>query len=225
MTAPSTDRVIEQLAHMAPAVKPLPSPWRRTAIWLAASLPFVAMICLPSASEPMLLPAIHSGSFMLEQAAALLTAVMEAGAAFAATVPAFNRRVLMLPVLPLGVWLFTVGQGCMRDASALGAVGPALAAHWACFAVTAIAGTVPATIIVLLLRRGAPLTPRLTMVLAALATAGLANFAVRFIHAGDVSLVVLVWHLGVAAFAAGVAAAGGPRLFNWRTVLEQKAAS
>jgi hypothetical protein len=131
----------------------------------------------------------------------------------------------MLPGLPLGVWLVTVGQGCVRDTSAEGSVGVALTAHWACLAVTAIAGTLPAIIIILMLRHGAPLTPRLTLAMAALATAALANFAVRFIHAGDASLVVLVWHLGVAAVAASVAALGGPRLFNWRRVLEQRAGS
>jgi hypothetical protein len=130
----------------------------------------------------------------------------------------------MLPALPLSVWLVTVGLGCVRDI-AVGAPDLALATHWSCFVVTAIAGTAPAVVIVLMLRRGAPLTPRLTMVLAALATAGLANFAARFIHAGDASIVVLAWHLGVGAVAASFAAAGAPGFFSWRAVLEQRAVS
>jgi hypothetical protein len=222
MTAP-TDRIIEQITRTGLIAKPLTSPWRRTAIWFASSLPFLAVVCLMWPSEAVLLPATHGGSFIVEQAAALLTGVTAAIGAFATTIPAFNRRLLMLPVLPLSVWLVTVGRGCVRDIT-VGASDLALTAHWSCFVVTAIAGTVPAIVIVLMLRRGAPLTPRLTMVLAALATAGLANVAVRFIHAGDASMVVLVWHLGVGVVAASFAAAGAPGFFSWRTVLEQRAA-
>ena len=90
--------------------------------------------------------------------------------------------------------------------------------HWACFPATVIAGLVPAMAILVMLRRGAPVAPRLTTGLAGLAVASLANVGIRFVHPFDASLIVLAWHV-VAIFAvSGVATIFGSRLFTWRDI-------
>jgi hypothetical protein len=48
--------------------------------------------------------------------------------------------------------------------------------------VAAVIGLVPAAAIVVMLRNGAPLHPRLTLALAALAVASVANFGPQFAH-------------------------------------------
>jgi hypothetical protein len=69
---------------------------------------------------------------------------------------------------------------------------------------------------VVMLRRGAPLTPHRTIALAALAAAGVGNFGIRFVHSTDAGSVVLVWHL-LAVFLIAVAlAAVGDQIVNWR---------
>ena len=46
--------------------------------------------------------------------------------------------------------------------------------------------------------------PRLTLALAALAVASVANFGLQFAHVRDASIMVLAWHLGAAAVLVGV---------------------
>ena len=65
-----------------------------------------------------------------------------------------------------------------------------------CIPAIALAGAVPAALIVFMLRRGAPIGPGLSMALGGLAAAGLGSFGLRLFHAEDASLMVLVWQLG-----------------------------
>ena len=133
----------------------------------------------------------------------------------AATRAGHGRRIVFLPVLALGLWLVTVGQGCVRDLASQGAAGWFIGAHWPCLVATLVVGAGPVAALVLMLRRGAPLAPRLTAVLGGIAAAGLANFVVRFVHAADASVIVLVWHLGAVGIVIGTATASGHRLFQW----------
>ena len=154
--------------------------------------------------------------FVWEQAAALATGLTAAVAAFATVVPGRSRRLALLPLVPLTVWLFSVGQQCAQDWSAYRGL-PLIVAHWVCFPVTVLMGAIPSVAIVVMLRRGAPLTPRLTTALAALAVAGLANFGVRFVHSADASFVVLVWHLMAVFGLSLVLTRLGTHVFRWRT--------
>jgi hypothetical protein len=71
---------------------------------------------------------------------------------------------------------------------------------------------------VVMLRRGAPLTPRVTVALGTLAVAALGNFGLRIFHIGDVSVMVLVWHFGGLALISVLAGQIGRRVLNWRFV-------
>ena len=208
----ATQQLIERLAANAQPVRPLVRPWTRAAVWCSVSIPYLLLVYLVWPR--------HAGisidsRFAIEEAAAAVTAVTAAVAAFASVVPGYSRKWLYLPLLPLAVWLGHLGAMCASDVSASGGVPP-VASHWFCLPATLIAGLVPAIAIVVMLRRGAPLTPRLTIVLAALAAAGIANFGIRFVHAFDASLVILVWHL-LAVFALSIGAAAlGDRVLSWR---------
>jgi hypothetical protein len=70
-----------------------------------------------------------------------------------------------------------------------------------------------------MLRRGAPLTPSITVALGGLAAAGLGNFGLRLFHAQDASLMVLVWQVGSVAILTMAAACAGRLLLNWRSVV------
>ena len=56
----------------------------------------------------------------------------------------------------------------------------------------------------------------MTLALAVLAMAALANFVLRLFHLGDVSIMVLFWHLGSAAVLSVIAAWFGPYVLRWR---------
>jgi hypothetical protein len=143
--------------------------------------------------------------FIVEQLATLTTALTAAIAAFRSTIPGFDRRILLLPLAPLAVWLVSVGQGCVQDWIRLGAAGGlAIRPDWDCLPMASIIGILPAVAIVAMLRRGLSLHPRVTLALAALAVASVANLGLQFAHAQDVSIMVLIWHLGAAAILSGV---------------------
>jgi hypothetical protein len=211
-----TSRFIRGLASAMTPVRPLPVPWVRTALWCSLALPYLALVWLVWPKTGGSIPT--DGRFALEQFAALATAVTAAIAAFATVVPGRSKTIALAPIIPLAVWVADVGTQCVHEWSATGRL-PAILAHCACLPATLLAGALPAIAFVVMLRRGAPLTPHLTTALAALATAGIANFGIRFVHTMDTGAVVLVWHL-LAVFAiALVLTAIGDRIVNWRRTL------
>lgn len=211
-----TNRLIQQLADRAEPVTRLLAPWRRTTLWVAASVVYVGIVVaacllggggLPGSIEPRL---------VLELAAILATAVTAAIAAFSSVVPGRDRRFLLLPLVPLTVWLTALGHGCLQDWQALGTAGLKVQADWDCALPALILSVLPAGAMLLMLRRGAPLLPAVSLALGALAAAAMANFGLRIFHAGDVSIQILVWHLGGAVMVSMIASSLGSRVLDWR---------
>jgi hypothetical protein len=213
-----TDELISVLARTSAPVRPLASPWLRATVWLALSLVYAALVTLMMGVRPDLLAMVGDSRFDFEQGAALATGVAAAVAAFAATIPGYDRRVLLAPLLPLAIWLGSLGQGCLSTWMTQGAVGLELRSDWLCLPAIVVAGAVPAIAIVLMLRRGAPLLPHTTIALAGLAASGIGNFALRFFHAEDASVMVLVWQFGTVVFLTCVSGALGRYVLGWRTV-------
>jgi hypothetical protein len=204
-----TQRLIEQLAGGAAPVGRLPSPWVRATFWLTfAAVDLVAFVLVMSPRRD-LGAALSEPTFIIEQLAALATGITAGIAAFASVVPGSGRRLLLVPLLPFAVWLASVGTGCAESWIRLGTAGLTLTPDWACVPSIALIGLAPAAVIAFMLRRGAPLTPRVTAALGGLAAAGLGSFALRFCHAQDDSLMVLVWQIGAVALFTVVAAAAG----------------
>ncbi len=216
-----TEQLIHQLADHPAPVRRLPAPWRRAALWFAISLPYVALVVFAHAmpaSMPIDLPQmLHDRQFVIEQVATLLTAITAVMAAFCSVVPGYDRRILALPLLPLAIWLLSLGGGCINDWIRLGARGLELRPDWSCLPPATLIGIVPALALVIMLRRGAPLYPRITLALAALAVAALGNFGLRIYHVGDASIMVLVWHFGGVIVLALIAGWIGQLVLRWKT--------
>ena len=212
-----TNALIDQLANSAAPIRRLPAPWARMLLWLALSVPFLfAVIWLMMPSDMDAATALADHRFLLEEAVLLATALTAALAAFASIVPGYDRRVLLIPLVPFAVWFASLGEGCWRNWVALGADGLALRPDWDCLPAAILIGIVPAIAMVVMLRRGAPLLPRISIALGALAVAALANLGLRLFHVGDASVMVLFWHLGGAVVLAGLAALAGRRVLYWR---------
>jgi hypothetical protein len=211
-----TDEFIKRLAADLQPVRPLRPPWARAVLWLGIALPYVAAVVW---GKLMMIDAAQIGAdarFMVEQAATLATALTAAIAAFRSVIPGFDRRVLLLPLAPLGLWLASVGHGCVQDWLRFGADGLTIRPDWDCLPPATVIGIVPAIVLVLMLRKGAPLRPRMTLALAALAVASVANFGLQFAHVRDVSIMVLVWHLGAAAALSALGGSLGELVLGWR---------
>ena len=211
-----TDEFIKRLAADLQPVRPLRPPWTRAILWLGIALPYVAAVVWGKLMMVDAAQVAADARFMIEQAATLATALTAAIAAFRSAIPGFDRRILLVPVAPLGLWLTSVGHGCVQDWIRLGADGLTIRPDWDCLPMATIIGIVPAAAIVAMLRRGAPMHPRLTLALAALAVASVANFGLQFAHTRDASIMVLTWHLGAAAVLSALGGWLGERVLGWR---------
>lgn len=191
-----TPELIARLAADIRPVRRLRPPWVRVLLWLAIALPYVGAVVWGKLVMVDPMQAFADPRFVIEQAATLATAVAAALVAFASVIPGFDRRLLLLPLPPLAVWLASVGHGCLQDWLRLGAEGLALRPDWECLPYATYIGIVPALAMIVMLRRGAPLFPRVTLVLGAVAVAAASNLGLQTFHVRDASIMVLVWHLG-----------------------------
>src|SRR5207247_6738864 len=111
-----TNALIQELANSAAPVRRLPPPGARMLIWLALSVPFliaVIWLLVPNDIDPA--ATLVDRRFLLEEVVLLATALTAALAAFASVVPGYDRRRLLLPLLPLGLWFASLGAGCWRN--------------------------------------------------------------------------------------------------------------
>ncbi len=214
-----TDKFIQTLAQTAAPARPLPQPWLRTATWLAISIPYVALVVYILSPRPDLAEKLFEWRYIVEQLAALATGIAAATAAFATTIPGYDRRVFLLPVVPLAAWLGILGLGCIAQWIQFGAAVLKLWPDWFCFPGTVSVGALPAIAIAIMLRRGAPLFPHVSVFFGGLAAAGLGSFGLRFSHTQDASLMVLVWQFGSVFVLAALAGCAGGYLLNWQSVI------
>jgi hypothetical protein len=94
--------------------------------------------------------------------------------------------------------------------------GLAIRPDWDCLPPAIIVGSLPLIAILVMLRHGAPLRPRVSVALAALAVAGLGNAGMRLFHPGDATIMILVWHFGVAFALTALAGLAGKAVLSWR---------
>lgn len=216
-----TSELIERLSAQNRPIVRLGPPLRRLGVWLLIALPYAAALLLVfrDHAAPGLAEMAASPRYFVEQAAALLTAIAAAYAAFVSLVPGADRRILWLPFPPLLLWLASVGQGCVQDWLRLGAAGLSLRPDWDCLVPMLLIGLVPAGAMIVMLGRGAPLMPRISFILGGVAVAGLVNFVLQLFHARDLTIMVLVWHIGLVVVIAAIAGWLGPRALNWRRAL------
>lgn len=208
-----TDGVIARLVREAQPVRRLRDPLLRTGAWLAIALAAVGLSVGLMGPRPDLAIMLQDARYVTEQVAALLTAVATAFAAFMIVVPGRSRAWIVLPALPLSVWLGSIAWGCVAEWLRGEA---AFASDWSCLPAIALVGAIPALAMVLMLRRGAPLLPHLAVCLGALAAAALGDFGLRLFHAIDAGLMVLVWQIGSVVLLTAILTRFAPSLLRWQ---------
>lgn len=209
-----TDALIARLARDARPVRPMAHPLWRALTWGFGALIFGAAMVWAIGPRPDLSERLMDTRFLLEQGAALATGLTAAVAALSLTIPGAPLLFRLLPVLPATLWVGTLSLGCLRDWAQMGASSLQITPDPACLGYIALIGSLPALVLLMMLRRGVPLAPRLTVLLAALAAAGIGNFALRFFHMQDAALMVLVWQVGSVALLAGLASLAGRKLLS-----------
>jgi hypothetical protein len=193
----------------------LQPPWLPAMFWLAIALPYVAVVVRGKLMMADPSQTLADPRFMIEQAGTFATALTAAFAAFGSVVPAFDRRLLLLPLGPLALWIASVGQGCVQDWLQFGADGLAMRPDWDCLPSATIISIIPAIAMVAMLRKGAPLQPRITLMLGALAVAAIGDFGMQFFHF-RASIMMLFWHLGNVAILSALAGWIARSVLGWR---------
>jgi hypothetical protein len=217
--AMDTDRLIERLAGKAGPVQRLAVPWIRTAMWFAIAAPYIALVVVMMPPRGDLFAKLWDVRYLLEQAAALSTGIAAAVAAFTSIVPGYDRRISLLPLVPLSVWLASLAEGCIQTWMRADAGGISLTSDFVCIPAIALVGAVPALAMAVMLRKGAPLRPNISAALGGLAAAGLGNFGLRLFHHQDASLMVLVWQMGTVFMLTMLSGSAGRLFLNWRPLV------
>jgi len=193
----------------------------RAAAWLAIAVPAALLVVVMMTGRGDWVSRLLMPRVISEEIFALATGVLAAIAAFASVVPGYNRRGLFLPLVPLALWLGGLGQSSVRDWLQLTSQGFSMQSEWVCLPATMMAGAVPAIAMAVMLRRGAPLTPRISALLGGLAAAGLGNLGVCVTHHAYGNVLVLVWHVSIVLLLTIVVGSAGRRLLNWQSLIEQ----
>lgn len=210
-----TNLLIRSLAENVEPVKPLRRPLVRAMAWAAIAVVYLALLVVVMSPREDLGLRMQETRFMVEQVAALLTGLGAAVAAFATVVPGYPRRVLLVTLAPLFVWIGTVGVGAVGEFAASGAGVLAQQLEWACVRTVLAGASVPAVAMGFMLHRGAPVTPRVSAAFGALAAAGLGNLGVCLFHPHSSDLLLLFWHCGTVLALTALAGATGAHLLRW----------
>jgi hypothetical protein len=207
----TTDRLITTLAHDVQPVQTFRPPWLRAVAWGMIAVAYVAVVIAGSLPSDGLRLGLHDGRLVMEHAAALLTAITAAAAAFATVVPGYRRSIVALPIFALAVWVATVGAAV--DGEGLAAM--LCQTDWKCTAIILVGAALPAVALIRAIRRGAPLMPSVTGMLAGLAAAAAGSFAVSAFRPNEPGAVVLLWHCGTVVVFALCAGLAGGRFLRW----------
>lgn len=221
MRITDTETLIRELAGRTSPVRPLARPWVRAAAWLAIAVPSALLVVVMMSVHGDWVSRLLMPRVLSEEAFALATGVFAAVAAFASVVPGYDRKVLFLPLVPLALWLGGLGQSSVREWLQLASDGFSLRSEWVCLPGTIMAGAVPAIAMAVMLRRGAPLTPRLSALLGGLAAAGLGNLGVCVTHHAYGNVLVLVWHVSIVVVVTMIVGSAGRYVLNWRSLVDR----
>jgi hypothetical protein len=218
----NTDLLIDRLARDFKPVRPLRRPWMRTALWLLGTSLYLGALTLSMTSKDDVAANVTHWRFIVQQLAAIAIGISAAVAALISVAPGYSRRVFLLPALMVTAWLGTLIVGFPQEWHQAGLVGPAVQREWVCVLTIVLGGAVPAVGLAVMLRRGAPLTPRLATALAVLASAGLANVVACVSHPHPSSIAVLVWHGSTIVVLFCFGGSVGRSVLTWRTASGSK---
>jgi hypothetical protein len=212
----NTDRLIDALTSELTPEAPLNPPWMRATGWTLGALVFVAAVTLLMASPAQVVANGRDWPFLFYQCLAALTGASAAAAAFASTVPGHSSRSVRVAVIAALFWFGSLSIGAAHEWSR-GGVDLAAPGELACSAMIVLGSAVPAAGLALMLRRGAPLTPRPTAAMGALAAASFTSIGACLSQPHPSDMLTAVWHGTAILLLVALAALGGNAILRWNT--------
>jgi hypothetical protein len=108
--------------------------------------------------------------------------------------------------------------GCIIDVQLRGTLGIGSETDWPCVASISLGGSLLWALGVAMLRRGAPLSPRISSLLAGVAAFSVANLEACVSRSHAFTITVLLWHGMTTALVVAALAYVGGGLIAWRTL-------
>ena len=210
-----TDDLIDRLSRDVTVARPLPTPGVRTAVWMVWAVSYLIVVAVMMFAVMSSAGVTPTPLYLVQQSAALVTGIMAARAALASVVPGANDRVWVLPAIGVATWAAALLWAGVLDLQASGTLGVTSQSDWPCVASMTVGGLLVGAPLAWMLRRGAPLTPNLTVGLAALAALSFANIEACLTRPHAFALTVLLWHGGTVAAIATLCALMGHRWLRW----------
>jgi hypothetical protein len=210
-----TDELIDRLGRDVTVTRPLPTPGMRTAVWMVWALSYLILVAVMMFAVMSSAGVTPTPLYLVQQSAALVTGIMAARAALASVIPGANDRVWVLPAIGVATWAAALLWAGVLDLQASGTLGVTSQSDWPCVASMTVGGLLVGAPLAWMLRRGAPLTPNLTLGLAALAALSVANIEACLTRPHAFALTVLLWHGGTVAAIATLCALMGHRWLRW----------
>ena len=210
-----TDELIDRLGRDVTVTRPLPTPGMRTAVWMVWAVSYLIVVAVMMFAVMSSAGVTPTPLYLVQQSAALVTGIMAARAALASVIPGANDRVWVVPAIGVATWAAALLWAGELDLQASGTLGVTSQSDWPCVASMTVGGLLVGAPLAWMLRRGAPLTPNLTVGLAALAALSVANIEACLTRPHAFALTVLLWHGGTVAAVAALCVLMSHRWFRW----------
>ena len=210
-----TDDLIDRLGRDVTVTRPLPTPGMRTTVWMVWAVSYLIVVAVMMFAVMSSAGVTPTPLYLVQQSAALVTGIMAARAALASVIPGANDRVWVLPAIGVATWAAALLWAGVLDLQASGTLGVTSQSDWPCVASMTVGGLLVGAPLAWMLRRGAPLTPNLTLGLAALAALSIANIEACLTRPHAFALTVLLWHGSTVAAIAALCALMGHRWLRW----------
>ena len=210
-----TDELIDRLGRDVTVTRPLQTPGMRTAVWMVWALSYLILVAVMMFAVMSSAGVTPTPLYLVQQSAALVTGIMAARAALASVIPGANDRVWVVPAIGVATWAAALLWAGVLDLQASGTLGVTSQSDWPCVTSMTVGGLLVGAPLAWMLRRGAPLTPNLTVGLAALAALSVANIEACLTRPHAFALTVLLWHGGTVAAIVTLCALMGHRWLRW----------
>lgn len=201
-----TEDLVEAMVADARPVRRLRPPLLRAVLWLGLSVLVIATAVALAGFRHDLAERLARPWEVAQLTAAVVTGVLAAVAAFHLALPDRSEAWVLLPLPGFGVWVSSLGWGCLADFVRLGPEGLALGASWGCLAFILGLSVPLGGAMLFALRHAAGIRPVPTAAIGVLSVAMLASAGLSLVHHLDAAVMVLLWHTGAVLVAVALSA-------------------
>jgi hypothetical protein len=206
--------IIDTLVSCASPVRRLRPPFQRALLWLAMATVVLGLIFIEHGVRADLAERLRQPGFAVGLAAAAITGILSAIAAFTISIPDRSRWWVLLPLPSLLIWIGTVSYECFADWISIGPDGIRVGEAVGCFTSLVLTSVPLGVVLIIMLRYAALVRSGPVAVMGGLAVAAITSTALALFHDLDATMMILVWNLGTAALIIALGYLFGPRLFG-----------